>query len=426
MNLQDIEKQFDDILRLAQDFTEVYNVEKNKFPYHLNVIKELHDDENSHTRILMKLLGYKDGAEYPLLKSFINRMNSYCDDNADIKILKPSITTEHCIDKGNRRIDGLIMEENKYAIIIENKIMGACDLEEQIADYVKYAKKRVVNNEKIFVVYLTKNGEKKVSDCSLTDKTKYILGNRYIPMSFQYDLIPWLEEDVLPNCKVKEKCLVTAVYQYVDYLKDMCGMLDYQKEARKKALNKILDSMEDYKTIKEKLRKVQELANTLQEELDELANTVGSKFKGITEDYFNGSIIKKFADNDKMYYSSNPYYMFYDKKWKQKGFFVHFEWFPLSYDTLFDNEKQLTLELHIEGNGKGDFIKLLYDKDKNECWQNNRRTYYSETFNISDGKSFAELNDEEQKDFLEGVYSSEKIQYLMELLNETIEQMEVI
>jgi hypothetical protein len=119
--------------------------------------------------------------------------------------------------------------------------------------------------------------------------------------------------------------------------------------------------------------------------------------------------------------------------WKWSGglslsnnIFVHFEWFPLSYDTLFDNEKQLTLELHIEGNGKGDFIKLLYDKDKKECWQNNRRTYYSETFNISDGKSFAELNDEEQKDFLEGVYSSEKIQYLIELLNKTIEQMEVI
>ena len=45
-----------DLLNLAKKYAELDNKEKDNFPYRLNVINELHDDENAHSRILIRLL----------------------------------------------------------------------------------------------------------------------------------------------------------------------------------------------------------------------------------------------------------------------------------------------------------------------------------------------------------------------------------
>lgn len=423
MNRPDIENKFNDILEQAIKYAKEYDVEQSKFPYHLNVITELHDNENAHTRILMKLLDYKDEGGYPLLKSFINRMNVSWDN----KISKPSITTEHCIDQGNRRIDGLVVEKEKYAIIIENKIMGACDLDSQIEDYIKYVKNKLVSDiNRIFVIYLTKNGDKVVSDRSLTKKTKNILDNHYIPMSFQYDIIPWLEEDVLPNCKVKEKCLSTAVYQYLDYLKDLCSVLDYQKEARKNALNKILNGMEDYKSIKEKLKLVKQFENALQEEVNKLEEPILEEFKEITEKYL-GELVGNLKWNDRTNNIDNPYCMFYNSNWKTESLWIHFEWLPLSSDMLFDN-KPLNFELHIEGKERENFKKTLLSLDKDKTIElnkkNGRITYNFNKFSIPNNKSFAELTKEERKKYLTEFYPADEIKNLVTLVNSTINLLE--
>ena len=120
--------------------------------------------------------------------------------------------------------------------------------------------------------------------------------------------------------------------------------------------------------------------------------------------------------------------MFYDKKWKQEGFWIHFEWFPLSYDNLFDKEQTLKLELHIEGKSdkKGDFVKSLLGNAKNIYLQERGRTYYSKTFSIPDGKSFVELSSEERKSSLIEFYHSDDIKNITELIKKTIEKNEVI
>lgn len=43
-------------------------------------------------------------------------------------------------------------------------------------------------------------------------------------MNYRDDILPWLEEQVLPECTVREELLVSAVRQYIDHLKGMFGM----------------------------------------------------------------------------------------------------------------------------------------------------------------------------------------------------------
>lgn len=429
MSIQEIEEKFKELLDAAHNYSVLYEKEKEKFPYRLNVIKELHDDENAHSRILIRLLQYKDGNDYVWLKSFIDRMNDYCEGDADIEVSNPEINTEH--PTGDGRIDGYIFEQGKYAIIIENKIWDAVDQYQQIDRYVQFAKKQCdVNDNHIYVIYLTRNGSKLVSKESLSEETKETLGTHFLPMSFQYDILPWLEEDVLPNCKVKERCLETAVYQYIDYLKGIFGELNYQEKAQNKALKQILKDMgmiEEYQAINAKHKEVQQLADALWKCKCGMGGAVADKFDKFTKE--------SFKDDYEVYNSikhDNGYYQIYPKQWGEikTKCFPHLEWYPLSYSNLFSSSP-LTLVLHIEVS-KGStelrdkFAELLLNKAKEKydyIKRYDERTFFKQDYGISNGNTFASMTEKEQSDFLEKVYSSDEIQTIIRLMNETIEEM---
>ena len=411
-----------DLLNLAKKYAELFNKEKDNFPYRLNVINELHDDENAHSRILIRLLQYKDKDEYTWLKFFVNRMKNICEEDININVSNPKIETEH--NTGNGRIDGLIWEEGKYAIIIENKIWNASDQENQIGRYVEYVTNKV---ESIYVIYLTLDGGKIISEYSLSDETRKILGNRFIPMNFQDDIILWLEEDVLPNCKVKEKCLGSAVYQYIDYLKERLGQLDYQRQAQKNALKQILNDMNiavDYKDLKNKYNDVQLLASALGNEVNELGKKVADEFQNLTKKCFEYMTDFDFCDNNRIKLDGG-YYQVYNEQWvKINNLNPHLEWCPISYSDLFES-KNLTFVFHIEGKMKEKCAEIL--KAKAECenidylQKYTSNTYYKKEYSLE--KPFASMTDEERRQFLQGVYSSEEVKKIIELMNGTIAEM---
>lgn len=418
-----------DLLNLAKKYAELFNKEKDNFPYRLNVINELHDDENAHSRILIRLLQYKDKDEYTWLKFFVNRMKDYCEGEFDIEISNPKIKTEH--DTGDGRIDGFIWEEGKYAIIIENKIWNAPDQKEQIDRYVNYVNQHhEVKDENIYVIYLTLDGSKEVSENSLSDITKNNLGNRFITMNFQDDIIPWLEDDILPNCKVKEKCLGSAVYQYIDYLKDRLGQLDYQRQAQKNALKQILEIMnvsETYKDLKNKYNDVQKLAIALGNEVNNLGNNVAGKFQELTQTCFEDFTDFKFGGNNKIKLDGG-YYQVYNKQWNGiKDLHPHFEWYPISYSDLFESKK-LTFVFHIEGQEKEKCADILLQKANADSIDYLKKytsnTYYKEEYKLL--KPFASMNDDERREFLKSVYSSEEVKKIIELMNGTIAEMQKI
>lgn len=216
------------LLELAKEICEIIN--RNKV-YNANIITELHADENAHSRILRMFLQYDDGANrYPILEKFLNIPKIKCV-TRDKKFVNPNFTNEQ------ERIDVLIEDPHSFAIIIENKIKGAPDQEKQLERYIERVKGHCITLDNIYAIYLTDNGEKIVGERSFTEKAKENLGykdecdmGRFIPMNYRYDILPWLEKEVLPNCIYKEELLISALKQYIDYLKCMFRITESEEQ----------------------------------------------------------------------------------------------------------------------------------------------------------------------------------------------------
>ena len=108
---------------LINSFYDSYIYWKYKLPYHLNLIDELHANENAHSRILVKLLQYEIDFKFPVLHSFIDYFADHKDEFKFIHTInKPKIATQ------KHRIDAQVIDD-EFAIIIENKIHSSKDQE---------------------------------------------------------------------------------------------------------------------------------------------------------------------------------------------------------------------------------------------------------------------------------------------------------
>ena len=247
---------------------------KESAPYHLNIIDELHADENAHSRIFAKLLQYKEQGKYPFLELLLHNIGF------DLTPAHPIITVE------KQRIDVLIKDDN-YSLIIENKINNAEDQEKQVEKYF-HKVKAYTNPDKIYVLYLTRDGLKKPSKNSVPDYLRAELKDRFKEINYRQHILPWLEE-LLPLCRVKDAVMVAGVRQYIDYLK---GIFLFRKDFEK--MNDKLKGL-----IKEKLG----LANTIDAEsdkhildtmkqLDEVNNVLGSIHREYVYDLRKKFLIK--------------------------------------------------------------------------------------------------------------------------------------
>ncbi len=202
------------ILQFAEDYCQKLDEVKEKQPYHLNIIEELHINENAHSRILAKILQYRDQErKYVFLESLLEYINdkegSSCD-FSKINIVSPEITQE------KDRIDVLIMNKDS-AIIIENKICGAVDQDKQLSRYIDRIQKKEYSKADIYIVYLTKYYQSPSSDTWSSKREESEYSARFLNLSYMYDILLWLKKelDILP-CKEIE--LRSALEQYVNYL----------------------------------------------------------------------------------------------------------------------------------------------------------------------------------------------------------------
>ncbi len=252
------EKELDLLRKLARI------VEKNQ-PYHLNLLDELHANENAHTRILVKLLQYKASGKFIFLKSFLRYLEEY--GFSVEKINFPKITYE------DNHIDASINDTN-YCVIIENKINGAVDQEKQIERYLEDAKARYkANAEDIYLIYLTADGGKIISEISLTEKAKKILNfenpeksGRFIALNYRDHILPWLKNDVSENCSKEEATLNHAIEQYIDYLKGRFLLREGEKEMSDKIGEQFWRELVDLSSDKERYNIIQKM----QDDIDEL------------------------------------------------------------------------------------------------------------------------------------------------------------
>ncbi len=258
------------ILQFAEDYCQKLDEVKRDQPYHLNIIEELHINENAHSRILAKLLQYKDKeGKYVFLESLLeyikNKKKQQCD-FSKIKIIDPIITQE------KKRID-LWVRTEKWAIIFENKVYDAKDQDAQISRYIAINRKEEhYNQDAIYVVYLSSVGNEPdertwVNENGRSLKKKF--QKRYINLSFKFDIISWLKEIKYNPIfeKKDEKPLETALVQYIGYLERLF-MLGNEYEELQNFINKQLnlsnmDNVENVELITTQINEIETLKERL-------------------------------------------------------------------------------------------------------------------------------------------------------------------
>ncbi|GIZ15335.1 PD-(D/E)XK nuclease family protein [Capnocytophaga catalasegens] len=231
--------------------------EEAKLPYHINIIDLLRAGENAHSRILGRLLEQKNDKNYQILDSFLCLLKKKNDNFSSLNVQEPTISCE----KG--RIDILIKDKN-YTIIFENKIHNAIDRDKQIEKYINKLTTQYKDNQ-IYVLYLSADGRKEPTAESWgkykgTDFEK----KRYIQLTFKDDILNWLKEDILPNIRIKDIHLKSAIEQYTDHLEGFFNLRTIQKLMNIKLQEEILTQL----NIKE--NSVQEKLTVLNQKIDDI------------------------------------------------------------------------------------------------------------------------------------------------------------
>ena len=265
------EQQLSDLLKFASEFSSIKEEEQKKLPFHLNLVEQLHINENAHSRILMHLLSYKnENGKYVILTSLIDLIKEkHSGEFSKITIESPQITQE------KERIDLWIMDKD-YAIIFENKIYNAADQEAQLSRYIVKTINYGYNEQQIYIVYLSQYP--KEPEQQSWGEYKESFRSRYVNLSYCYDILPWLKDKILPNIKYKELFLQTAIIQYIDYLEGLFKIRNIDKPMNME-LNKLIEQHFNLtgESAKDKIRNILKSA----EEIDDIS----SQMKALLESY---------------------------------------------------------------------------------------------------------------------------------------------
>lgn len=273
--LSDINDSYIRLFELVKEVMSVHKKEADRQPYHINVIDELHINENAHSRILARLLQYKNSAsQYEILESFINFIKRKVRSSAfdRIRLKSPAITQEE------QRVDLWIRDwETGYALIIENKIYSAPDQTSQLYRYIEATRDNgAFKDKQIYVFYLTQYGNEPNEQTWKSDETgedlKERFSERYMALSFNDDILPWLKVDVLPNIRQKDQYLLSAVMQYIDYLEGLFSKREINKSLNME-LQKIISDrlgLEKCSNLRERYQLLQDMANDMDKVLSQV------------------------------------------------------------------------------------------------------------------------------------------------------------
>ena len=385
---------------LLSDFSFFIKEQLGNIPYNFNILDEQcgHIVENSHTNMLMKLLEYKNQYGYVFLKSFF----AYIGMGIEIVpgIVKFEREQNYKRNDKNGRIDGLIYQQNQFALIVENKVNGAGNQPEQLKKYIEGVQKdsniftKTENQsqiEKIWVIYLTKDGDEEPDKQSqaymqklgiCTSIAKEIDGPRYAAISYREHILPWLKEEIQPCVMQKEQVLNTGLLQYIDFLEGMLGirksetkMMEQNKQWLKNQLNldkSFVELNKELRSIRLDLRKQQKrLVKEMPEEQvhlqkcsDLLANLIEEvneeplqEFFEMTTNYFT-SPVRTLMKECVISHLFNYYYIIVrDASWPRS---LHFEWYPLGVEKL-NKKRNYSFCFHVEGSKE---MREVFDQDK--------------------------------------------------------------
>ncbi|MBP1641314.1 MAG: hypothetical protein H6Q17_2897 [Bacteroidetes bacterium] len=283
------QKEISEIWTFVHSFMEIYRKEKDKLPYHINVIDLLHANENAHSRILMKLLQFNKHGQFEILQSFLDYFSF------DLKIENPTITAE------KDRID-LLVDDKKFAVIIENKIHGATDQHEQIKRYIESVSTRHPK-EHIYVLYLIRDEGKDV-EAQSWGEYKQSFAERFRIVSYRDDILPWLKDTVMPECRTKDVYLLSAIEQYIDHLDGLFNTRKIHTKMNEQLQNYIRKEIglgespeKNHEPLKNAIKEFDNVRNQLQSLKDQTEKECWNKWKNrLSKDFPSYEIVDKIND----------------------------------------------------------------------------------------------------------------------------------
>lgn len=211
------DEEMDSLIRtLADRYSKIPSVDGT---FSFNVLDDVHLNENAHTRILVKLLQHPE-----ICRSFLRMLGESFPDSGLKKLVEDSDEDVPKTSCFSENVDARIRLKD-ISVLVENKVKDAADQEAQIDRYVEAEENKTGGKGLTFVVYLTKDGKKKVSDASFA-RTRELLGyrsetdyGRFLAANYRDHIIPWLRNSVFTWAKENgETMLGAGIAQYVDYI----------------------------------------------------------------------------------------------------------------------------------------------------------------------------------------------------------------
>ena len=199
-------KELQNLLRqvatITQKNSEILNATGGRF--NMFRICGVNHYENTHSAIIAELLNPKGthSLKSELLEAFLSLIDKDFVPT-DFNPSNATVYTEYTTDKG--RIDILIKDTNKNALIIENKIYAA-DQYEQLKRYEQFAKKEFKAYQ---IYYLTLWG----SEASLQSGE----GVNYLTISYADTIIRWLDKCIALSARLP--LVRETLIQYSNHLK---------------------------------------------------------------------------------------------------------------------------------------------------------------------------------------------------------------
>lgn len=437
-----------DLQKLAKDLSKCVKIN----PY--NPFAAWKMSENDHTKYLLSVLRYHDAhGNYPVLADFLSRftdgkgsMNNY----TNPKNVRIEFSHKTSSGKFNAQgfIDGLITFDDdnneKVGIIIENKIHGACDQENQVRNYISHLKPNI-RLENIWVFYITSDGIKVVDSTKSynveAEEEDTNIGNRFIEINYKEDITEWLQNDILNNGYYPES-LTSIVRTYFNYLRNdlFCDYLDINLQ------NKFLEEFgipTDLNELKPgDWEKLISLRNNVGIN-DADASTDTTILDGVLSSIFERITVLAFDKFERI--SIEILNKHWAEELKQKGITTwqashhniltsgylqlrlvkernsaHIEWIPISiHSMLFENN--YTITLHCEGNSHKELLNKWKGELEPKRPANGKIEKRGYSLKIEGSKPLAKMSESELEAFLTKLYN-ETFEYPISLLVRDLER----
>lgn len=272
----------------------------------VNLLSAVGLDENANSRILKELLSHSYKGDYYILKSFLH---VFLPDSFTETVSQPSFSNEE------DRIDLLIKEDGKYSIIFENKYNDAVMQKNQIARYIQIQRESGFKDEQIYVVFLPsiQEGEPTAcgwkcekdicskcrnwpkEECDNEDSLYGEFEDRYVKVDFKENILQWLKNDILPECRICEPTLFSALGQYIDFLETRFNINKHSNEINmaisqtiKEQIGLTENAIANIDTLHSKYRDLQELLDIIKSEEKEQFVSFLKAIKEKFEDKYPG------------------------------------------------------------------------------------------------------------------------------------------